>query len=57
VIGDKLKVAVLAQDPYHVLDNWQGVMVGEGGRNIWFNDFGTDDTHPKYEIITINDSD
>jgi len=57
VVGDKLKAAVLAQDPYQVLDNWQGVMVGEGGRNIWFNDFGTDDTQPKYEIIAINDSD
>jgi hypothetical protein len=37
-----------------VLDNWEVVIVGGGGRNIWFNDFGTDDTQPKYEIITIN---
>ena len=34
--------------------HWEGVMVGEGGRNIWLNDFGT---QPKYEIITINDND
>lgn len=31
-------------------------MVGEGSRNIWFEDFGTGDG-TKFEIITINNSD
>jgi hypothetical protein len=38
-----------------VLENWQGVMVGDG-RNIWFRNFGPD-LEAKYEIITINNSD
>ncbi len=54
VIGPKLKAAVLAQDPEQVFENWQGLMVGEGSRNIWVRSFGPD-LEPKYEIITIND--
>jgi hypothetical protein len=47
--------AVLAQDPKQVFENWQGLMVGDGSRNIWVRSFGPD-LEPKHEIITINDS-
>jgi len=30
---------------------------GEADATFGSNDFGTDDTQPKYEITTINDSD
>ena len=56
VIGRELKAAVLAQDPEDFFENWQGIMVGEGSRNIWLRNFGAD-TEPKYEIVTINNSD
>ena len=55
VIGAKLRAAVLAQDPGNVFENWQGLMVGEGSFNIWIRNTG-EDTHERYEIITINDS-
>ena len=55
VIGPKLKAAVLAQEREQVFENWQGLMVGEGSRNIWVRSFSPD-LEPKYEIITINDS-
>jgi len=59
VIGPELKAAILAQDPGTYLKNYQGFMVGEGSRNIWFDDFSDPGagTGPKYEIITINNSD
>jgi hypothetical protein len=56
VIGPELKAAILAQDPEDFFENWQGIMVGEGSRNIWLRNFGAD-TELKYEIITINNSD
>jgi hypothetical protein len=56
VIGPELKAANLAQDPEDIFENWQGIMVGEGSRNIWLRNFGAD-TELKYEIITINNSD
>ncbi|MGK2923476.1 MAG: hypothetical protein ACSLE4_11955 [Methyloceanibacter sp.] len=56
IIGPKLKANMLAQDPEHYFKNYQGLMVGDGGRNIWFADFG-DGNGVKYEIITINNSD
>ena len=56
IIGPKLKANVLAQDPEHYFKNYQGLMVGDGGRNIWFADFA-DGNGVKYEIITINNSD
>jgi len=56
IIGPKLKANMLAQDPEHYFKNYQGLMVGNGGRNIWFADFG-DGNGVKYEIITINNSD
>ncbi len=55
VIGPELKAAILAQDPEDIFENWQGIMVGAGSRNIWLRNFGAD-TEPKYEIITINNS-
>jgi hypothetical protein len=56
IVGPELKASILAQDPENYLKNYQGLMVGEGSRNIWFEDFGGDDGF-KYEIITINNSD
>ena len=34
LFGAKLRVAVLAQDPANVFENWQGLMVGEGRYNV-----------------------
>lgn len=48
-----MKSAILAQDPEDYLKNYQGLMVGSGGRNIWFRDFGEDNI-VQYEIVTIN---
>jgi len=56
VIGPELKTSILGQDPEQYLKNYQGLMVGEGSRNIWFADFA-DGEGFKYEIITINNSD
>ena len=56
IIGPELKASILAQDPQKYFQNYQGVMVGEGSRNIWFADFGSGDGS-KFEIITINNSD
>ncbi len=56
IIGPELKASILAQDPQKYFQNYQGVMVGEGSRNIWFDDFGEGDGS-KFEIITINNSD
>ena len=55
IIGPELKASILAQDPQKYFQNYQGVMVGEGSRNIWFDDFGEGDG-PKFKIITINNS-
>ena len=55
VIGPGLKASILAQDPGDFLKNYQGLMVGEGSRNIWLRDFGEGNT-AKYEIITINNN-
>ncbi len=56
IIGPELKASILAQGPDDYLKNYQGLMVGDGGRNIWFADFGGGDGI-KYEIITINNTD
>jgi hypothetical protein len=34
VIGPELKAKLTAQDPNDIFENWQGIMVGEGSRNI-----------------------
>ena len=58
VIGPELKAAILVQDPETYLKNYQGLMVGEGSRNIWLEDFGDPGAGiaSSYEIITINNS-
>ena len=58
IIGAELKAAILAQDPETYLKNYQGLMFGEGSRNIWLEDFGDPSTGvaSSYQIITINDS-
>lgn len=56
IIGPELKGSILAQDPQKYFQNYQGVMVGKGSRNIWFDDFGEGDGS-EFEIITINNSD
>jgi hypothetical protein len=59
VIGPELKANLLKQEPDKYFKNYQGVMLGDGGRNIWFDDFGDQgaDVPPRFEIITINNSD
>jgi hypothetical protein len=54
IIGPELRANILAQDPETYLKNYQGLMVGDGGRNIWFEDFGNLDAGVQYEIMTIN---
>jgi hypothetical protein len=56
IIGPELKASILAQDPQKYFQNYQGVMVGEGSHNIWFDDFGAG-ADSRFEIITINNSD
>jgi len=58
IIGPELKAAILAQDPETYLKNYQGLMVGEGSRNIWLEDFGDPGAGipSSYQIITINNS-
>ena len=55
----ELKANVLKQDPNSYFKNYQGVMVGDGGRNIWLDDFGDEGAGvpASFEIITINNSD
>ena len=50
---------VLKQDPAAYFKNYQGVMVGDGGRNIWLDNFGDEGAGipTRFEIITVNDSD
>jgi hypothetical protein len=55
IIGEKLRAAVLAQDPGNVFENWQGMMIGEGNYNIWVRDAGSSGLDEHYELITIND--
>jgi hypothetical protein len=58
IIGPELKQTILAQDPQTYLKNYQGLMVGEGSRNIWLDDFGDPGAGvpSSYQIITINNS-
>jgi len=59
IIGPELKANVLKQDSDAYFKNYQGVMVGDGGRNIWLDDFGDEGAGfpTRFEIITINNSD
>lgn len=55
ILSDRLRAAVLTQDPEHVFENWQGLMVGDGTHNIWLRESGEGD-QIRYEIVTINDT-
>ena len=55
VVSDRLRTAILIQDPERVFENWQGMMVGDGTHNMWLRESGEGDT-ARYEIVTINDS-
>jgi hypothetical protein len=46
----ELQSAIAAQKQGEEFRNWQGTMIGNGGRNIWFRKIGDD-----YRIVTIND--
>lgn len=54
IVSDKLRRAILAQEPEKTFENWQGMMVGDGGHNIWLRESGEGD-NLRYEIVTIND--
>ncbi|MGH6825738.1 hypothetical protein [Methyloceanibacter sp.] len=58
VIGPELRANILKQEPDKYFKNYQGVMVGDGGRNIWIDDFGDEGAGvpTRFEIITINNS-
>ncbi len=56
LISDRLRGAILAQRPDDVFENWQGLMIGDGARNVWARDTASGEA-TRYEIVTINDSD
>jgi hypothetical protein len=53
--SDRLRTAILIQDPDRVFENWQGMMVGDGTHNIWLRESGEGEA-ARYEIVTINDT-
>ena len=54
IVSERLRRAILAQEPDKVFENWQGVMVGDGSHNMWLRESGEGD-NLRYEIVTIND--
>ena len=54
IVSERLRRAILAQEPDKVFENWQGVMVGDGSHNMWLRESGEGDNF-RYEIVTIND--
>lgn len=54
IVSDRLRRAILAQEPEKTFENWQGVMVGDGSHNIWLRESGEGD-NLRYRIVTIND--
>jgi hypothetical protein len=54
-VSDRLRTAILTQDPERFFENWQGIMVGDGTHNIWLRERGEGNAL-RYEIVTINDS-
>jgi hypothetical protein len=54
-MSDRLRRAILIQDPDRVFENWQGMMVGDGTHNMWLRESGEGNV-ARYEIVTINDS-
>jgi hypothetical protein len=55
VVSDRLRTAILMQEPGRVFENWQGMMVGSGTHNMWLRESGEGEA-ARYEIVTINDS-
>jgi hypothetical protein len=56
VFSPALKANIAAEKPDRYFENYQGIMIGDGGRNIWVDDFGPADGPPRFEIITVNDA-
>jgi hypothetical protein len=58
VIGPELKANMLKQNPDDYFKNYRGVIVGDGGRNIWLDNYGDEAVGipTRFEIITINNS-
>ena len=54
-VSDRLRTAILIQDPEQVFENWQGLMIGAGTHNMWLRESGEGEA-ARYEIVTINDS-
>lgn len=54
IVSDRLRRAILAQEPEKTFENWQGMMVGDGSHNMWLRESGEGD-NLRYEIVTIND--
>ena len=55
LISDRLRAAVLAQEPDRVFKNWQGVMIGDGSNNMWARDARAGEA-TRYGIVMINAS-
>ena len=55
LVSDKLRRAILAQQPQQIFENWQGVMVGDVAHNIWLREAGEGES-ARYEIVAINDA-
>lgn len=55
IVSDRLRRAILAQEPEKTFENWQGMMVGDGSHNMWLRESGEGDSL-RYEIVTINDT-
>ena len=55
LVSDRLRSAILMQDPDRVFENWQGMMIGGGAHNIWLRESG-EGAKARYEIVTINDA-
>lgn len=56
LVSDRLRAAVLAQEPDRVFENWQGIIIGDGGHNMWARDTEAGEA-ARYGIVTINASD
>jgi hypothetical protein len=54
-VSDRLRTAILTQDPERFFENWQGIMVGDGTPNVWLRERGEGNAL-RYEIVTINNS-
>lgn len=55
LISDRLRAAILAQNPADLFENWQGMMVGDASHHMWLRETGTG-ADIQYEIVSINDA-